>query len=483
MDLTAIRNAWRLTRAPFREAVAEMSHDDIRQAIQQALDEAMAASTDDPMGMHGPWTREVFDDAVVYEFGGKLFRSSYTITDAKAELGEATEVRVAYVPVNQADDPAAGADANTDGSDGAASEAWRGRTFRETFVRGMTGDDAFRREVREVLDRLDEGTDNRELVDLVESAVTLREAAVSEDGTARIKLIQPGWGASGYYSRPVLERDGPKVFTRGTKMFWDHPTRTEERERPEGTLEKLAAELTEDASFDTQGADGPGLYANARVFEKFKPTVEDLAPHIGVSIRAAGKVTPGTAEGRTGLIIDQLVEGYSADFVTMAGAGGKVVDVFEAAGRRAIDKEDAVDIQEATRERDEARERAERAETALRVVRAREVAATAIAETKLPQAVAARVIERVGTGELPTNEDGTLDEAKVTEAAKAAAEDERKYLAAAVGTGRVIGLGESGDGGSDEDPATTALSEGMKRIGSELGHDGDQLERFAAGRS
>ena len=37
-----------------------------------------------------------------------------------------------------------------------------------------------------------------------------------------IKIIQPGWGSSGYYPKDVLERDGPNVFTKGTKMYINH---------------------------------------------------------------------------------------------------------------------------------------------------------------------------------------------------------------------------------------------------------------------
>jgi hypothetical protein len=57
--------------------------------------------------------------------------------------------------------------------------------------------------------------------------VPLLEQAVRRDGTIPLKLIQPGWGSSGYYSAEVLERDGPKVFPLGTQMFWNHATQSE----------------------------------------------------------------------------------------------------------------------------------------------------------------------------------------------------------------------------------------------------------------
>lgn len=161
--------------------------------------------------------------------------------------------------------------------------------------------------------------------------VSLREGAVGQDGSAYLKLIAPGWGSSGYYSKEVLKRDGPEIFKNGTKAFWNHQTQTEESERPEGDLRDLAAVLTEDAKWDDKGPAGAGLYAKAKVFEQFRTAVDDLAKHIGVSIRAMGLSKEGSAEGRKGPVIEKLTRAISADFVTTPGAGGKVLQLFEAA--------------------------------------------------------------------------------------------------------------------------------------------------------
>jgi hypothetical protein len=50
-----------------------------------------------------------------------------------------------------------------------------------------------------------------------------------------------------------------------------------------------------------------------------------------MSIRASGKAKEGKAEGRTGPIIEQLTRGISVDYVTKPGAGGKILQLFEAA--------------------------------------------------------------------------------------------------------------------------------------------------------
>lgn len=161
--------------------------------------------------------------------------------------------------------------------------------------------------------------------------VALREKALRRDGTIGLRLIGPGWGSSGYYPAETLRRDGPQVFRSGMKMYWNHPTASEESERPEGDLRDLAAVLVSDARWEEAGQAGPGLYADAKLFEGYTKAVEELAPHIGVSIRGSGRASSGEAEGRQGTIISALTSGRSVDFVTEPGAGGRIVQLFEAA--------------------------------------------------------------------------------------------------------------------------------------------------------
>jgi len=241
---------------------------------QRALHRALSA-------MHGEtytWVVDVFDESLVYSQAGKYYQCPYAMDDAgNATFGEAVEVlpQTIYSPVGT----------------------------------GM----------------LTEASIEGDCIPLVETE--LREA------TANLKLIAPGWGSSGYYPAATLKAAAP-VFGKGTKMFWNHQTAAEEASRPEGDLDKLAAELVEDARWMDSGASGPGLYAKAKVFEQYAPHVKDLAPHIGVSIRASGMGRQGEAEGRKGLIVEQLTSARSVDFVTVPGAGGQVLSLFESAGRK-----------------------------------------------------------------------------------------------------------------------------------------------------
>ena len=155
----------------------------------------------------------------------------------------------------------------------------------------------------------------------------LKEAKFDDDGIIPIKIIEAGWGSSGYYSKEVLE-EGASIYTKGTLMFWDHPTLTEDYERPERSLRDLTGTIISEGKFDENGSEGPGVYAEAKVFKQFREVIKDMGNDIGISHVAAGKTSFGEAEGKQGLIVESLEQAFSVDWVTMAGAGGKVAEKF-----------------------------------------------------------------------------------------------------------------------------------------------------------
>lgn len=153
-----------------------------------------------------------------------------------------------------------------------------------------------------------------------------------EANTRMLKLIAPGWGSSGYYPADVLKRDGPNVFKAGTHNYIDHLTATEEKQKPEGYLDRLASVLTEDAKwYDDYNGNGAGLYAKAKVKPEFDTFLETFGANIGTSIRANGKVKEGIVDNKKGTIIEAITSAKSVDYVTVAGAGGKVLDLVESA--------------------------------------------------------------------------------------------------------------------------------------------------------
>lgn len=158
-------------------------------------------------------------------------------------------------------------------------------------------------------------------VELIESAVLGQEA---EGRKWLIKLISSDvQGSSGYYSEETLKRDGPKVFKSGTPIHIDHQRREERQERPFGSVSNFVGEISEDAYYDPQGPEGPGLYGLAEIFEDSVPFVRSRAKRIGLSIRALGR--------KVGNEFVELFEAKSVDLVMKAGAGGKFVAAVESA--------------------------------------------------------------------------------------------------------------------------------------------------------
>lgn len=400
---------------------AERTYADKQRAVQRSLSATFADRY--------TYLVDMFDESVVYGQGGTYYQCSYALDDAgNAVFGDAVEVlpQTVYNPVGQP----------------VLTEA------------AITGD----------------------CVPLVETE--LREA------TATLKLIAPGWGSSGYYPAATLKAAAP-VFGEGLKMYWNHQTAAEEASRPEGDLDKLAAELVEDARWMDSGASGPGLYAKAKVFERYAGAVKDLAPHIGVSIRASGIGRTGEAEGRSGLIVEKLTAAKSVDFVTVPGAGGRVLSLFESAGRKpaaiipieenqmneeqvkALVAAEVKPIREAlttaetkvtSLENENARLR-----ESLALQGARSVVQRKLASITMPEMTRARLTESLVLR--ATVKDSALDVAALEALCVSEAKAEMDYLAG-VGSPRVVGMGAPSAGGEKKEVSEADLG---KRFQSLLG--------------
>lgn len=159
-------------------------------------------------------------------------------------------------------------------------------------------------------------------MDITESSTI---PAPDKRGHALIQIITPGTGSSGVYPAEVLEKAAEnRIFPAGTLMFADHPTSSEDFERPERSIRDIAGVLTEDARWD-----GQALVANARLYEPWQKVITEMSDAIGVSIRATGTVHESDEEGRP--VIASLDQGISVDFVTKAGRGGRVLEIYESA--------------------------------------------------------------------------------------------------------------------------------------------------------
>lgn len=380
------------------------------------------------------WIADVFDTWFVYSYKCDLYRADYTLNaDNTVTIGDPTPVTAQVVYTAEPAEPTAMEEALT--------------------------------------------TDAQPL------PIEVREASVN------LKLIAPGWGSTAYYPAQVLERDGPRTFTAGTKMYWNHQTMREEAERPEGSLNDLAAELVSDARWDADGPQGAGLYASAKVFEKFAPAVKDLKDHIGVSIRAMGLSKSGEREGRTGPILERLLSARSVDFVTVPGAGGRILEMFEAArdGRK-MERSDGMSEEQLRQLREaqataaaattRVQELSERLERFTVLESARNIARAQLVGVAVAEPVRVRVIE--AALERVPMKDGALDVPALQEAVKAKLAAEQSYLEA-LGFGGVKkhGASASSQASAAGEVKTETLAEAFREA---FGMNAEAAAIAAAGR-
>lgn len=175
--------------------------------------------------------------------------------------------------------------------------------------------------------KLRESAATAERTSLVETTL----GTVGQSGRMLVQLISAGWGSSGHYSPDVLrEAARTKRFPIGLHLYMDHPGASEEIDRPERSVHDLAAVLTEDARYDdTRKA----LVAEAKPLPTYRELLgdKDFLEAVGLSIRAGGLAEYGQVGDRKGLIVKEITEAQSVDFVTKAGRGGKVLALLESA--------------------------------------------------------------------------------------------------------------------------------------------------------
>lgn len=160
--------------------------------------------------------------------------------------------------------------------------------------------------------------------------VVKENAYDSTKGELTVTVIKPGLSKNNrYYSAEMLKKNY-KVFE-GAKMFADHQSEKEQRERPEGRLNDWVANLGKvwaEADGTVKGKAiviDPPFKAKLDLLEKNKQLGT-----MGVSIAALCESYDGQHEGKKAKIIESFVAARSVDFVTFAGAGGQV-DTLESA--------------------------------------------------------------------------------------------------------------------------------------------------------
>lgn len=173
----------------------------------------------------------------------------------------------------------------------------------------------------------------------VRESLELQEAGFdATKGVLTVRIIQPGFNKSKqrFYPADTLRRDF-KVFE-GAKMFADHQTEADAAARPEGSVMNWVASL-KDVWAEKDGT----LMGKAVVIDQaFKAKLAEahkqgVLKDMGISIRAIGEGHDQVMEGSKTKYVESLLSARSVDFVTFAGAGGRVEAIESAQDSNDVD--------------------------------------------------------------------------------------------------------------------------------------------------
>lgn len=262
------------------------SHDGLRSKLHQAIDGKVQSGADmsgagdqskerDNAGYSLHHVQDVHDKHVIYSMGGKSFAHKYE-KDGEGDpqlKGNPQEVQHAFTSVAK---------------------------NKESFTESTP----FEPEAGKKVELLCE--------------------AFGDKGEISFTVIKPGWSKNNrYYSESLLKKS-TNIFE-GAKMFMNHATEAQDKQRPEGDLRDWVGNITK-----VWGESDGTIKATAKVIDPaFKAKLallgeSNMLNTMGVSIRASGEVNMGEAEGKKGKIVEKFTGAKSVDFVTFAGAGGQV---------------------------------------------------------------------------------------------------------------------------------------------------------------
>lgn len=147
--------------------------------------------------------------------------------------------------------------------------------------------------------------------------------APQAEGVYRVRIIASDvQGSSGYYSHEMLESFGSAAFPAETLSHVDHPSVSEQEDRPERSVLTLGGYTVSDPILEADG-----LYVDMFFAGKAREVVENFGKVIGLSIRAQGDIEESERDGVTVREVKAIYPSplNSIDLVTVPGAGGKVI--------------------------------------------------------------------------------------------------------------------------------------------------------------
>lgn len=108
---------------------------------------------------------------------------------------------------------------------------------------------------------------------------TTAVAPVKKGNRWRVIAARPGQGSSGFYSEELLREQGPAAFAPGAQSFINHDHTRNPKD--------MIGTFPEGFYWDE---DEKAIVGELEVFSHWKSFVEEVAPHVGMSLFAAGEV-------------------------------------------------------------------------------------------------------------------------------------------------------------------------------------------------
>lgn len=174
----------------------------------------------------------------------------------------------------------------------------------------------------------------------IRETVTLTEGAIQPDGSVLLELIRPciGRGRGKHLYEADMLAKNAQVFT-GWRMYVDHLSDTARRALGglPRSIRDLGGRVTESWWEPSVPADPARGFGQGAVMGRAKPVpyvrelIENDPELVELSINGdATSVRPVSRDGQRVLLVEGIKPKGSVDFVTEAGAGGRVVALMEA---------------------------------------------------------------------------------------------------------------------------------------------------------
>lgn len=168
--------------------------------------------------------------------------------------------------------------------------------------------------------------------------ILTREALVKTGKQYEATIVREGPGNPedrNYYTREALQKAVHKGLFEGLQAYANHPTASEERDRPERDVRQLVGHFRE-ARYLEQGGVGKVkakfVPVHGQGYEWVTSLIESALqsvpgrPLIGISIDGQGDAPDQeTIGGRSYNLVREVISLSSADLVTRAGAGGEFI--------------------------------------------------------------------------------------------------------------------------------------------------------------